>query len=617
MGIVFALIYASLTPVSLNEIPAFAGMTDSDVREGGLLAQHPKTNYSVPSIMNDHVQQIKDRLSIEDVVGGYVALEGAGKNMRACCPFHNERTPSFYITPDKGIFKCFGCGKGGDIFSFIQEIEGLEFKEALKLLADRAGIELTYNPESKTQKSDREHIYQIIDTAMRWYEVRMRQTPEVVEYLTKDRGLTKETLVNFHVGYAPAGWEHLTSMLKKKGFSDDLIKRAGLAIDGKKGIYDRFRERIMFPIFDGQGRPVAFSGRIYTLPGSETDTSRTGKYVNSPEGELYDKSRILFGYDRAKQVMKQEGKVYVVEGQVDLLMAHQAGTIHTVALSGTALTSHHCKLIQRFTDTVILALDGDNAGLQAAGRSVRVATGEDMKVQVVVMPDGADPADIIQKDPTHWATLIASPRDYIDVRLERIRDELSDPHARLKSLHIGVYDLIAGYRNPILRDHYLQRVQSIMKTSIQAVHEDFQVWSQGYDNRTTAQSSEKEPQKISARSLLTPKEMMVGYIEGRKDDKGKAALIKQANELFDQYDIAQTYESFYELFGSLVDELIMRVHMEAPEASSAGIFVKGLALQIIFDTLQKQEKETDPEDLGTMEALRRKMHEVKDRMNDI
>lgn len=567
--------------------------------------------------MQDHVQQIKDRLPIEDVVGGYVSLEGAGKNMRACCPFHNERTPSFYITPDKGIFKCFGCGKGGDIFSFIQEIEGLEFKEALKLLADRAGVELTYNPEAKEQKSDREHLYKIVDTAMRWYEVQMRTTPQVVEYLTNNRGLTKETLVNFHVGYAPAGWQHLTDMLKKKGFTDDLIKRAGLAIDGKKGIYDRFRERIMFPIFDGQGRPVAFSGRIYPLPGSETDTSRVGKYVNSPEGELYDKSRILFGYDRAKQVMKQQGKVYVVEGQVDLLMAHQAGTTHAVALSGTALTPHHCKLIKRFTDTVILALDGDNAGLQAAGRSVRVATGEDMKVQVVVMPDGADPADIIQKDPTQWAGLIASPRDYIDVRLERIRDEIADPHARLKALHTDVYDLIAGYTNPILRDHYLQRVQSIMKTSIQAVHEDFQAWSRGYENRTTPASTQKEVEKTSALSLLTPKEMMIGYIEGRKDDKGKSALIKQANELFSQYDVAQTYESFYEVFGSLVDELIMRVHMEAPEAQSAGIFVKGLALQIIFDTLQQQEKETDPEDLGTMEALRRKMHEIKDRMNDI
>jgi DNA primase len=566
--------------------------------------------------MQDHVQQIKDKLPIEEVVGGYVSLEGAGKNMRACCPFHNERTPSFYITPDKGIFKCFGCGKGGDVFSFIQEIEGLDFRESLKLLADRAGIELTYNPESKAQKSDREHIYQIIDLAMRWYEVQMRTTPQVVDYLTKDRGLTKETLVNFHVGYAPAGWEPLTNMLKKKGFSDDLIKRAGLAIDGKKGIYDRFRERIMFPIFDGQGRPVAFSGRIYTLPGSETDISRTGKYVNSPEGELYDKSRILFGYDRAKQVMKQQGQVYVVEGQIDLLMAHQAGTTHTVALSGTALTTYHCGLIRRFTDTVILALDGDDAGLKAAGRSVRVATGEDMKVQVVVMPDGADPADIIQKDPAQWAALIASPRDYIDVRLERIRDELSDPHARLKALHIDVYDLIAGYRNPILRDHYLQRVQSIMKTSIQAVHEDFHIWSQGYENRSSLTAKGNELQKVSTLSLLTPKEMLIGYIEGRKDDKGKTALMSHVDKLFHQYGIEQNYDSFHELFGALIDELIMRVHMESPEASSAGIFVRGLALQIIFDTLQKQEKETDSEEVAIMEALRRKMHEVKKAMND-
>ena len=565
--------------------------------------------------MNDHVQQIKDKLSIEDVVEGYVSLEGAGKNMRACCPFHNERTPSFYITPDKGIFKCFGCGKGGDIFSFIQEIEGLDFRESLKMLADRAGVELTYNSDAKEQKSDRDHLYKIMDTAMRWYEVQLRQTSAIVEYLTTDRGLTKDTLVDFHVGYAPPGWEQLTTMLKKKGFTDELIKRAGLAIDGKKGIYDRFRERIMFPIFDGQGRPVAFSGRIFTLPDSQTDTSRSGKYVNSPQGELYDKSRILFGYDRAKQVMKQQDKVYVVEGQVDLLMAHQAGTTHSVALSGTALTPHHCKLIKRFTDTVILALDGDDAGLKAAGRSVRVATNQDMKVQVAVMPDGADPADIIQKNPEQWNTLIAKPRDYIDVRLERIRDELPDPHARLKALHADVYDLIAGYQNPILRDHYLQRVQSIMTTSMQAVHEDFNHWSQGYVSRDNGESD--SPSKVSALSLLTPKEMLVGYLEGREDNENKKKLIGFADELFIGHEIEIAYEELHELFGGLIDELIMRVHMEAPEASSAGVFVRGLALQIIFEKLQKQEKELDASDLNSMDTLRKRMHKVKDEMNKL
>ncbi|MCB9808997.1 DNA primase [Candidatus Nomurabacteria bacterium] len=567
--------------------------------------------------MNDHVQQIKDRLTIEEIVGEYVSLEGAGKNMRACCPFHNERTPSFYVTPDKGIYKCFGCGKGGDIFSFIQEIEGLEFKEALKLLADRAGVELTYHSEAKEQKSEREHLYKIMDLAMRWYEVQLRKTPAIVDYLTNERGLTKETLVNFHVGYAPAGWQHLTDILKNKGFTDDLIKRAGLAIDGKKGIYDRFRERIMFPIFDGQGRPVAFSGRIYTLPDSQTDTSRIGKYVNSPEGELYDKSRILFGYDRAKQVMKQEDKVYIVEGQIDLLMAHQAGATNAVALSGTALTPYHCKLIKRFTNTVILALDGDDAGLKAAGRSVRIATGEDMKVQVVVMPDGKDPADVIHANKDTWKELIASPRDYIDVRLERIRDEIGDPHARLKALHADVYDLIAGYTNPILRDHYLQRVQSIMNTSIQAVHEDFQAWTTGFI-RKIPNRKDQTSEARGALSLLSPKEMLVGYLEGREDNEQKERLIQQVDELFQEYQLDIQYTDVYETFGSLIDELIIRVHMEQPDARSAGVFVRGLGLQIVLGKLYRQERELNTAtQLSEVEALRKKIHEVREKMNEV
>src|SRR3989338_4852317 len=256
--------------------------------------------------MSSPVEQIKDRLSIVDVISSYIKLEKSGSNLKACCPFHNEKSPSFFVSPTRGTFHCFGCSKGGDIFTFTEDIEGIGFQDALKLLADRAGIIL--QKENLEEKGEQNLQRKIINDASLFFEQNLANNIEAKNYL-KDRGLKEETMKNFRVGYAPAEWRPLHSFLLGKGYKNEIIEKTGLIIRSEKSgpsgeniYYDRFRGRIMFPIADAQGRIVAFSGRIFKeMPGQKAE-SISAKYVNSPETELYNKSSILFGYDKAKQI---------------------------------------------------------------------------------------------------------------------------------------------------------------------------------------------------------------------------------------------------------------------------------------------------------------------------
>jgi DNA primase len=320
--------------------------------------------------MSTPVEQIKARLSIVDVVGSYIKLDKAGSSFKALCPFHNEKSPSFNVSPSRDAYYCFGCNRGGDIFSFVEEIEGIEFVDALKLLADRAGVTLTH--DIKENKSEREHLASLMEEATLFYERQLLQNTAVKAYLV-DRGLTEETVRSFRIGFAPLEWRAVYDHLRSKHFSDAEIEKAGLVkpTEGKEP-YDRFRGRVMFPIFDANGRVVAFSGRVFGEQKNK-DGSDVAKYINSPETPLYDKSSIMFGYDRAKRAIRTQNFTILVEGQMDLIMSHQAGTENTVAVSGTALTEKHLTLLKRLSDNLVFAFDADEAGLRATARAFRLA----------------------------------------------------------------------------------------------------------------------------------------------------------------------------------------------------------------------------------------------------
>jgi DNA primase len=409
--------------------------------------------------MSDTIQQIKDKLSITDVVSQYVKLERSGLSMRARCPFHNERTPSFFISPERGTYHCFGCNVGGDIFSFVEQIEGLDFKGALKILAEKAGVPLVY--EKREVSDSRERMFELLETAAIFYTSRLSDAAK--KYLEK-RGLNEESIRAFRVGLAGDGWDELFKYLRGKGFSEKEIIDAGLAKrNERKSVNDKFRNRIMFPIADSAGRVVGFSGRVFPAAGAQPEKREDGfeppKYMNSPETELFHKSRILYGFDRAKHAIRKHNCAVLVEGQVDLLASHQAGWGNTVAVSGTAFTAEHAALIRRMTDNLVIALDADEAGIKAAGRTARTAIASGINVKVAQLPTGLDPADLILKNGADaWRESIRAAKDIIDFLLDVLREHAPQQDRFRRNVEAVVLPFIADVQSPIAREQYIRTV---------------------------------------------------------------------------------------------------------------------------------------------------------------
>lgn len=346
--------------------------------------------------MNSPVEEIKSKLNIVDLVGAYVRLQKMGAHWKAPCPFHNEKTPSFMVNEERQMWHCFGCNKGGDAFAFLMEIEGIDFREALKILADRTGVELPKYSKGE-DGGVKNRSFEILELATKFYEKQLWDgvgKKASLPYL-HDRGLNDEYIKNFRLGYAPDGWRNSLDFLKGRGYSEEEIEKTGLVIkkdDG--GHYDRFRDRIMFPIMDILGRVIGYSARV--APGGDESQA---KYINTPETHLYHKSRALYGIQRAKQAMKQQDFALLVEGNMDVIAAHQTGIANTVAVSGTALTGEQLAAIKRYTEHVKLFFDMDGAGQTAARRSTEIALEQGFTVSIVSILQGKDAADVAKENP--------------------------------------------------------------------------------------------------------------------------------------------------------------------------------------------------------------------------
>jgi len=413
--------------------------------------------------MNDAVQKIKDRLNIIDVISPYVELHKAGRHFKGKSPFSNEKTPSFNVSPERGMYYCFSTSQGGDMFTFIQTVEKVDFKEALKILAEKAGVELVQvSPE---KQSEQERLYSILDEATNFYEASLETSTEASEYLEK-RGVTPATIKTWRIGTVPAGWRLVKDYLLSKGYTVAEMLKAGLVKEGGEGKdpYDVFRNRVMFPIFNQSGKVVAFSGRTLEV-GSEIP-----KYVNSPETELYKKSDILFGYDKAKHGIRHLNFSLIVEGQFDVVMCHQSGYSNTVAVSGTALTLHHVQLLERSSSKVVLALDADRAGIAAVKRAADLMLRRGLDVKVALLPEGKDPADIIASDPQEFKQLIGKSVHVIDFLLGLLANEgLEERTFKLRARE-EVIPYILLLPNHIDQDHFESRVAEVLNTTKDAVH---------------------------------------------------------------------------------------------------------------------------------------------------
>ena len=341
------------------------------------------------------IDDLKRQADIVRVVQDYVELKKKGANWMACCPFHKEKTPSFSVSPHKEIFYCFGCHKGGNVFSFVMEIERVAFPEAIKIVADKVGMPLPTmieDPRFAALRRESDDVIQINSWALEWWQQQLSSNAEARiarEYLSQ-RELSEETQKTFRLGYAPDSWEALSSYLRSKGASQLQIDRSGLVVKKDEGgSYDRFRGRLMFPVFDAQGKPIAFGGR--------TLKNEDAKYINSPETPAYVKGRNLFGLNLTRDEIRRQGFAILVEGFLDLIVPYQFGVRNIVASLGTALTADQVKLLNRFARKVVVNYDGDRAGIQAAKKSIELLLAEDLEVKVLVLPDDADPDEYIRK----------------------------------------------------------------------------------------------------------------------------------------------------------------------------------------------------------------------------
>lgn len=438
--------------------------------------------------MNSDVEEIKTRLNIVDVLRDYIRLEKAGANWRALCPFHNEKTPSFMVSEDKQMWHCFGCQKGGDVFGFVMEIEGLEFKEALKILAEKAGVELKRtNPKLAAEKNK---TLEILELATKFYETQLWKGEgqvKIINYL-KERGLKDETIREFRLGYAPRGWRNLLTFLVGRGYTEEEVMKTGLLVQknsnsetrnpkqipnlpaGRQGskfqiqnssYYDRFRDRIIFPVADTNSKVVGFSARV--APGGDESQA---KYVNTPETEVYHKSKILYGIDKAKQAMRQKDEVLLVEGNVDVLASWQAGLPNTVAVSGTALTPDQIQIIKRYTPKVKMFFDMDKAGEQATKKSLKLCLEQEMAVDVVELSEGKDAAELAQKDPAALQKAVADAPEAMEYFLQKTLNKYDKNKTEgKKSASTELLEMIGAMANQIEKGHWLKKIGQALEVS--------------------------------------------------------------------------------------------------------------------------------------------------------
>jgi len=365
---------------------------------------------------DSQIEEIRNKLNVLDVVGGYVKLTKTGINYRGVCPFHKEKSPSFFVSPTRQMWHCFGCSAGGSIFDFIMRIEGIEFGDALRILAGKAGVQL--KRENVQLRTERQRLYEICELATLFFEKQLKSSSNghnVETYLLK-RGITKESIKNWRIGYSPDTWNGLTDFLISKNYERKEIIKAGLAIiKNEKGedSYDRFRGRIMFPIFDLNSQIVGFGGRVFK------QVEETAKYINTPQTLIYNKSNLLYGLNNAKLSVRKENNCVVTEGYTDVIMCHQAGFTNTVASSGTALTLDHLKTLRRFTEKLILCFDADEAGINAFERAHDLAAAADFEVRTIFMDGFKDPAEVVEKHPGKFAEMARRAKPALEMMFDR------------------------------------------------------------------------------------------------------------------------------------------------------------------------------------------------------
>ncbi len=431
--------------------------------------------------MADITDDIKARLGIEDLVSQYVQLKRAGRNLKGLCPFHSEKTPSFVVSPEKQICHCFGCNKGGDIFAFIEEVEGVNFIEALQILADKVGIKVDSKKLPKqTDKSEKDAYFQAHELACAFFEKQLHGTADgamVLQYLYK-RGLKDETIKEFRLGFAPDKYDELYPYLLKKGLTQQVLMKSGLISSkniGSDSIYDKYRARLMFPIFDYLGKVCGFGGRALKA-------DQAPKYLNSPENLVYNKSKVLYGLYHGKKSIKQLDQVIFVEGYFDVILPYQDGVQNVVATSGTGLSNDQVKMVKRLTNNVVTCFDNDDAGFEATKRAYFIFQNFGLNVRTIAQISGKDPADLVVEESGSFRKLVDSSGDFIAFFMEKLlgRFDITSYNGRQKILD----ELLPCYKvmSPAVRDFFVRQLAAKLNMNEKYLYEEMNVYQLPLDH---------------------------------------------------------------------------------------------------------------------------------------
>lgn len=502
--------------------------------------------------MADVVQDVKDRIDIVTLTSQYLQLKKAGRNYKACCPFHSEKSASFVVSPEKQIFHCFGCHKGGDVFTFLQEIEGIEFTEALNILADRAGVKVEKKTikQSKASKDFKEKFFEAHEIALKFFEDQLHNTAEgkkVLSYLEK-RGLNEESIKEFRLGFGPDSYDQLHTYMLKKGVSKDILIQSGLVSTknvGDSNIYDKYRARLVFPIFDYLGRVCGFAARALKK-------DQAPKYLNSPENPVYNKSKVLYGLSHAKQTIKEKDSVILVEGYFDMILPYQVGVKNVVATSGTALTPDHVKVLKRLTSNVIAYFDTDNAGFEATKRGYSLLQDQEMFMKMVdVGQNLKDPADYVKEHGISVADLIGEAKDFINVYINRLVSK--NDKSSTQDMRKIFQEILPLFKKmlPGNRDRYVRELARNLDVNERTVYDEIDHYKLP-DSHPARRLAEQEPVTESVKKIGL-EELVCGILI-----ENPQMFKKIAEELaIDDFDgeMKEVYKGLLDQYNASRDEL--------------------------------------------------------------
>lgn len=524
----------------------------------------------------DAVEDIKQRLAIEDVIGEYVQLKRAGRNFKGLSPFGAEKSPSFVVSPEKQIWHDFSSGRGGDMFSFVMEMEGLDFRQTLELLARKAGVDLEQyrSTDSGRAAKQKERAFEASELAAKFYQAHFSQSNLALEYVFTQRKFTKQTALEWRLGYSPNNGNALTTFLKSKNFSEAEIKDAGL-IGGRGG--DMFRGRLMIPLSDGQGRVIGFTARQLD------NNPNAPKYINTPQSVLYDKSRHVFGLHHAKAAIRANKYAVIAEGNLDVIMSHQAGIKQVVATAGTALTEFQLKALKRLTGDIRLSFDADKAGMNATERAIPIASKVGVDLSVITIPSGKDPDELIKQSPETWVRIIEQPQYALDWLIDRYAKTLDLGSARGKrAFSTTILNVVRELADNVEREHYVEVVAGRLGVSKSALTDSLQHQAtiKKFKQRKTSNEPASYEQKELRNFTVTQNKLMAIILHQPKLREQTMASLSQ--DMFS----SEPARYLFEFLESNID--FAGKPEQAELLKEIGEYVKMLALQFesLYDGLE-------------------------------